>query len=552
MISCLTVTHGRFTQLCQAAACWAWQDYQDREWVILNTHPQPLTTTMPGVRILNEPWHHDLGAGRTRVLEEAWGEFCCTWDDDDFWFPWHLSQAMARIGDADGWKPSRSWFLHGANGYLKAEGNVFEASILFRTSAVRRVGYRVGQGDEHCPLMASLRVVDEEVGEARLSYVYTWGFGRHHASGSLGSRKPLADRVAEWKAAHQNTGDGAPVEPSDVDFLLALREDAVARAAPTPPDLIYLSSQPTTDFYAWQLAAMLRSFQHQGIPMEQVHVIGIRERCVPRSWRDVMRTYPGVQWHWYRDERQGTFYIPSKQPWVYAQHWRAHTEMRDARVFLHDSDIILTDCPRWNALAGPVWHLSDTRGYLGTEYLRSKGYGVLEGMCEAIGVPLEIVEDNDAGAGGAQYILQDVDADFWEKVAADAETLYAWMRRRNREIKTEPDLPKDYLEVQVWTAGMWALLWNAWVAGHQTRIAPELDFAWSTDTSERLAQVAILHNAGVTEQHRGKLFFKGDYMTQSPYGITNDVDPKYASHRYLEEVKAAGAELVTGARPCGH
>jgi len=231
MISCLTVTHGRYKQLCQAAACWAWQDYADREWVILNTHPEPLRTTMQGVKILNEPWHDDLGAGRIRVLEEARGDFVHTWDDDDFWFPWHLSQAMARIGEADGWKPSRSWFLHGGKGYLEAAGNAFEASVLFRTAAVRRVGYRIGQGDEHGPLLANLRIVDEDVGPERFSYVYTWGFGMHHASGSLGGKASLSQRVAAWKAAHQDTGNGASIEPGDVSFLPTLRDAALARGA---------------------------------------------------------------------------------------------------------------------------------------------------------------------------------------------------------------------------------------------------------------------------------------------------------------------------------
>lgn len=225
-VSCLTATYGRYTQLCRAVSCFLAQDYQAKELIILNTHPVPVVAPFPGVRVFNEPNHNDLGSCRNRLLELAEGDFINTWDDDDWWFPWHLSQAMAKIGDYPGWKPALSWFYQPHNGVAIPQGNAFEASIVFRKSEVEKHGYRPGQGDEHSPLF-SIPIKVEDVPYEKMSYVYTWGMGMHHASGSLGSPLTLEQRVQQWKAAHQDTGDGLPLRQVGMFWLPVLREQSL-------------------------------------------------------------------------------------------------------------------------------------------------------------------------------------------------------------------------------------------------------------------------------------------------------------------------------------
>jgi hypothetical protein len=60
---------------------------------------------------------------------------------------------------------------------------------------------------------------------------------------------------------------------------------------------------------------------------------------------------------------------------------------------------------------------------------------------------------------------------------------------------------------------MWALLWNLWFRGHTTRVIPEMNFSWATDSIERVQELPIFHNAGVgAENQGGELFFyKGKY-----------------------------------------
>jgi hypothetical protein len=55
---------------------------------------------------------------------------------------------------------------------------------------------------------------------------------------------------------------------------------------------------------------------------------------------------------------------------------------------------------------------------------------------------------------------------------------------------------------------MWAVLWNAWLRGNETKVTPELDFCWATDTINRWEETSIFHNAGATPD-RKDIFFKG-------------------------------------------
>ena len=211
LVSCLMATHGRFREVCGAVVDFLQQDYPERELIILNNHPMPLA--MPEgmedsrVRIINEPGHPTLGDCRIRLLQEAKGEFVRTWDDDDVYLPWTISQGVAHIGNEIAFKPRHSWF-DCENGGVRLEDNVFEAAMLTRADFVREHSYQPTAGDEHHTLVQAI----EERGLKRrefgvwASYVYRWGYGVHHISGTMGSGT-VEDRTAAWKAANNDTGE---------------------------------------------------------------------------------------------------------------------------------------------------------------------------------------------------------------------------------------------------------------------------------------------------------------------------------------------------------
>ncbi len=314
-------------------------------------------------------------------------------------------------------------------------------------------------------------------------------------------------------------------------------------------DVIYLSAQPATDYYAWQVAVMLRSFLRHGIYPEQIHVVqAVHKRPIPQSWRQVVNTYRGVRFFWYEDERAKSLLPTTVRPHVLAKHWVKYPELENQAVFWHDCDIALTRPPNWDHLAeGPVWCMSDTRSYVGAKYVKSKGEDIYQGMCNIMGLcPNEPVK-RDAGAGGAQVIMKDVTRQYWLDAERDIQALYDFFKA---DLKVRPKTEK-YNPIQKWTAGMWATLWGAWRAGHATAIASELDFCWPHERVNRWDEVGIFHNSGVKASGKDRFFYKGAYQQKPPWGISNGFDSKRASYRYVEEVLATGRELWRRPRPCG-
>lgn len=239
MVSCLTATCGRFSVLREAIACFVAQDYENRELVILNNHPNPLCyegPMAPKIRIINEPGHPTLGHCRNRLLQLARGQWVRTWDDDDLYLPWTISQGAKGIGEAPAFKARQSWFST-KNEKCELAENVFEAAMLVRADVARKYGYRNALGDEHAPMLAG---IDAEGGckiedfGLLSSYVYRWDTGLQHASGTLG-RGTVEDRTAEWLAKNADAGGDAPLTPADVApywrKLLAQAQAKYAEAA---------------------------------------------------------------------------------------------------------------------------------------------------------------------------------------------------------------------------------------------------------------------------------------------------------------------------------
>jgi hypothetical protein len=187
------------------------QDYPNKKLIILNNHPVPLSGDFPNVVIHNEPIYPTLGDCRNRLIELADGEFIRTWDDDDLYMSWTLSQGVQNIGESLSWKPKRSWFwLKGKDPEL-AE-NVFEAAMLVRLDAAKRFRYLASSGgNEHETLLKGLELengcANTEMG-VWASYVYRWGWGMWHISGTLGGALSIEQRTDQWKENNKDVQDG--------------------------------------------------------------------------------------------------------------------------------------------------------------------------------------------------------------------------------------------------------------------------------------------------------------------------------------------------------
>jgi hypothetical protein len=153
-------------------------------------------------------------------------------------------------------------------------------------------------------------------------------------------------------------------------------------------------------------------------------------------------------------------------------------------------------------------------------------------MCSIVGMEPIVPQLMNSNSGGAQYIMKNIDWTFWESVEHDSEKLFKEITELNNQKKAAD--PK-YHELQIWCADMWAVLWNGWLEGNETKVVPEMDFSWATDPKNRWEETTIFHNAGVTGT--GKHFYKGIYQQQLPYNIEDTFDEQFCSKLYFNEIK---------------
>jgi len=307
--------------------------------------------------------------------------------------------------------------------------------------------------------------------------------------------------------------------------------------------LRYICVQPAIEYYAWQVEVMINNFMKYGINPNYIDIVcSIKDNTVPETWIKLANHYNTVRFFFYNDERINPCYISSIRPHILKKHFAAHPYLKDEAIFYHDCDIIFTHQPNWEPfIHDDVWYASDTRFYVGADYIKSKKFGIYESMCDIVGINPTIPAENELNSGGAQYIMKNIDATYWEKVERDCEALYQYFLDHLQE---HPETP-DYHPIQKWTADMWAVLWNAWYFNHTTKVVPEMDFAWPTQCLDMWNKCTIFHNAGVTEETKNEMFFKGDYINSLPYNITlENYKNTLGSYKYVEEV------LETAQRSC--
>lgn len=104
-ISCLCPTRGRFETLRQSISFFLLQDYPNKELIIFNNHEQPITPhpklIKQNIKVIN------AGSYEGKSMEKIYAdtmkyisddaEFVSIWDDDDIYFPWHLSSNIEKL-----------------------------------------------------------------------------------------------------------------------------------------------------------------------------------------------------------------------------------------------------------------------------------------------------------------------------------------------------------------------------------------------------------------------------------------------------------------------
>ena len=316
-------------------------------------------------------------------------------------------------------------------------------------------------------------------------------------------------------------------------------------------EIYHICAQPADFYYSWQVDAMLLSFEKFGeVDLTKVHVVSAvyLQNPVPNEhFKLVQENWEkkGVVFDYYKDTRQNSKYISSIRPHLLKKHWQKYPWLEQKDIFYHDCDIVLSKKIDFDSFfdenAQKECYLSDTRGYIGPNYIKSKGHDLLEDMCKIAFIDPVVVEAKEEESGGAQYLLRPgIDYKFWDEVYDISERLFHEINQKCLQIKRDEP---DWHELQIWCADMWAVLWSLWKRGYKTPIKKELNFTWANQKANQWPKNAIFHNAGVVKQEEGKPFYKAMYMNKSPMEAPIP-DEEWASYNYLQLVREAWANTT--------
>jgi len=306
--------------------------------------------------------------------------------------------------------------------------------------------------------------------------------------------------------------------------------------------MTFIYAQPDVPYFHWQVEVFIHSAMKSGINPNWIEILFAYDETPSDEGLKLAQKYPFIRFFFYQKTVSENYgYIPILRPDVLEQHFFKYPELSNEIIFYHDSDIIFRELPDFNLLNDDdFWYLSDTISYIGSDYIKSKSDKLLTDMCNIAGVSRELVEENNANSGGAQYLMKGIDHLFWRDVKFVSLDLYKYML--DAEMAERPTLTGEelntYNPIQKWCADMWAVLWCGLKTGHQVRLSPELGFSWGSSWGCHEWNLhKIMHNAGVTDNMGGRCFYKGDYINQLPWDVDfSGIDPQSNTYNYVQAI----------------
>lgn len=267
----------------------------------------------------------------------------------------------------------------------------------------------------------------------------------------------------------------------------------------------------------WQVHAYLENLKEIGW-IDNTQVLIYTEGSLIPEWSILKELYPTCQFLSYL----GTnfihniipVYLPIIRPFVLRQHFKQNIELENQTIVYTDTDILWVKKPdlanyQDGCYVSSTVHPSD---YMSHEYLlgkekqvaedkleKYKKIDILKKLADIVSItPNDIIRSYDY-CGGVQYTLNQIDWTFWDKVMVDCLSIRVELANLNRRymIGNTPE-EKENNGFQSWCADLWAVLYNLIYRRFKISTPKELDFAWATDKIERLQEVGVLHNAGVT------------------------------------------------------
>lgn len=327
-------------------------------------------------------------------------------------------------------------------------------------------------------------------------------------------------------------------------------------------DTKFITVCPVDVYYTWQVHLWLESLKKIGHSDKAIVLLYQPfDRQKPKVWDEIEALYPEATFKTYVDDKNElgnllSIYIPILRPYCLSKWWTDNPEMQNCNIFYCDSDVIFTHKFTLDGLLeDDVCYLSNTNSYINASYFDSKikdvlpekleqykQLDVLSSVTSLVGISRDICEANNGHSGGAQYLLKNINTQFWNNVLHNSIVIYRYLSTINAEFF--PDESKGF---QRWCSDMWAVLWQLWRTDHTTKVVKQLDFAWATDSISKLETTTIYHNAGISSDITNGFptFFKGKYHSgkdisldiEELYNILeNPKTQKYCTYYYTQQL----------------
>lgn len=289
----------------------------------------------------------------------------------------------------------------------------------------------------------------------------------------------------------------------------------------------YIIATTDNKYFRWQILVQINNFKKLGIIDDVIYIVSY-EKSISKEIK-LIEKETGVKFYYYKDTRKNKIYTSSVRPHILAKHFKKYSV--DGGFFMYlDPDVLFREKLNINDAIKNTksFFVSDTKSYINSKYIKGKSPELFERMCEVANIESSLVENNDNGAGGAQYIMKNIDHKFWKEVEKDCVNLYELMMKTEKEYS-----PKH--PIQKWTADMWAVLWNIWKLNIKTIILKDLSFSWATSHIKSYDQNLIFHNAGVFNEK--DLFNKCKFTQKTPFFEDfSYVNVDRCSYNYVREI----------------
>lgn len=332
-------------------------------------------------------------------------------------------------------------------------------------------------------------------------------------------------------------------------------------------ELRILTAQPNDLYFNWQIRVQLHNLRKYGLSNKYTalvwwHADRQNGENFKEQWEILAEDYPEAKFVFYSDPTGELHrliklmnYIPLLRPWLLGRYFSDNPDLKDQAILYIDSDVVFTRKPDFDSLIkNETCYLSDTKSYIAASYFDSKvkdvlpdrlevynQIDVLDELLKEFGLNRKVAELNENGSGGAQYLLKNIDAQFWQEVFQGCIKVILNLRSVNRRYFESED--KGF---QSWCADMWSILFNLWKRGNKTECPHEMDFCWATDPISKWDQVQIYHDAGATSRNHDNaiLFHKREAKYINNQGTPfeddfSDVSDKHCSKNYVKEIQEA-------------